>query len=418
MHRVHERGAVALTALALAACGIEPPGNTGGTDAAVKEGCGRGFIVVSSDYQSSNVSLIDFEGRTLSESIVSSASVAPGLNAALSGDVVLPTQAADEEIALIDRYPAGVLSWVNVKTGLVRAQLNVGTGFIANPHDYAAVSPDRAFVTRFEANPDSGHEAYDAGSDVLVVDPSQPAVTNRIDLVDAFQVDQTDLLPRPDRALLVDAHLFVLLGGYSSDFERAAEARIAVIDVTAEAVSDSLSLPGIAGCSALALSPSGRRLAIACAGTFGGDSISDLTDSAVVVVQLGSTLRVEALIAAQSLGEEPLGWGIDWASEDHLLVVTWGNLDGDGRAAEPDRAFDLDWANGTARELTSTVSTPFAFGEVRCAPVCGVCFLADAETGGGVVQRFVVDQDGRIGEPQAFEVERGIGLPPRYLGRF
>jgi hypothetical protein len=418
MAPVPERTAPTFCAAALAACGgIDPPGNTGGVDVPVREGCGRGVVVVSSDYQSSNVSLIDFEGRTLSESVVSSASVAPGLSAALSGDVVAPTQAADDEITLIDRYPAGVITWVDVETGSVRAQLNVGTGFIANPHDYAVVSPERAFVTRFEANADSGQEAYDAGSDVLVVDPSEPAVTGRIDLADAFQ-GEPDFLPRPDRALLVDSSLLVLLGGYAPDFERAADARIVVIDVEGEAVTDSLTFPGVTGCSALALSPSGQRVAVACAGTFGGDSVSSLEDSALVVVRLGSPPSVEAVVPALSFAGAPIGWGIDWASEQRLFVVTWGHLDDNGEAAEPDRAFELDWESGTARELASTVSTPFAFGEVRCMPACGACFLADAETRGGVVQRFPIGRGGVLGAPEAFEVEGVIGLPPRYLGRF
>jgi hypothetical protein len=417
MPRAREVFATLLAVAALGCDGIEPPDDTGGVDVPVRDGCGRGIVVVSSDYQSTNVSLIDFEGRTLSESIVSSASVAPGLNAALSGDVAVPTQVAGEEIVLIDRYPAGVLSWVDVVTGRVRAQLNVASGFIANPHDYAAVSPTRAFVTRFDENSAPGREPHDAGSDILVVDPSQPKVVGRVDLRDAFGVDDPEFLPRPDRTLLVDDRLVVLLAGYSLDFERAALTRLTALDAEHETVLETIALDA-AGCSTLALSPSRERLAVACAGTFGGDSVSSLVDSAVVVVEVGPPLRVEARFGAEDLGAQPIGWGLDWTSEERLLVVTWGQLDDDGRTEQVDRAFELDVETGRARELWATASTPFALGEVRCAPACDACFMADAETRGGVVQRFPLEPDGSLGESRAFEVERRIGLPPRYLGRF
>ena len=125
------------TALAwLAGCNApDPPPTTGGTDLP-PGACGRGAVVIGSDYQSTNVSLVGVEGEVLSPSFLSSATSSAGLTAPLSGDVAVPSMpAAGEEIVLLDRYPAAVLTWVDVVTGSVRAQLNVATGFAANPQD-------------------------------------------------------------------------------------------------------------------------------------------------------------------------------------------------------------------------------------------------------------------------------------------
>ena len=85
--------------------------------------CGRGLVVVQSDYQSSNVSLLDWEGRVLSESLVSSSTESSGFGVALSADVVTPSSAQNgSEIVLIDRYPAGVLRFVDLRTARVTAE--------------------------------------------------------------------------------------------------------------------------------------------------------------------------------------------------------------------------------------------------------------------------------------------------------
>src|SRR5258708_24973637 len=113
----------------LTACGVRTPAtNTGGAhnDAGP---CGRGVAVVTSDYMSWSVSLLDLEGNVISPSVISSASATTGLSAPLSGDVVLPsTPAHGDTLVLIDSYRASILTWVDVKSGAVRGQLSVSTG--------------------------------------------------------------------------------------------------------------------------------------------------------------------------------------------------------------------------------------------------------------------------------------------------
>src|SRR5687768_2396120 len=111
-------------AACLAACNAPEPNRNGrGTDAT------EALVVVSSDYQSSNVSLLGFDGSVLTPSILHSGSVTTGLSAALSGDVVLPTSAVSgSDIVLVDRVPDAVLTWLDARSARVRAQLPVGTG--------------------------------------------------------------------------------------------------------------------------------------------------------------------------------------------------------------------------------------------------------------------------------------------------
>ena len=67
-------GLAILAAAALLACDVpEPPGPTGGTTEPLGR-CGRGLAVVSSDFQSTNLSLVGTGGQVLSESFISSAS--------------------------------------------------------------------------------------------------------------------------------------------------------------------------------------------------------------------------------------------------------------------------------------------------------------------------------------------------------
>jgi len=55
-------GGAAVVSALLTACGApDPPGSTGGTDATVGR-CGRGLVVVSTDYQSTNMSLLSTGG--------------------------------------------------------------------------------------------------------------------------------------------------------------------------------------------------------------------------------------------------------------------------------------------------------------------------------------------------------------------
>ncbi|PIE06002.1 MAG: hypothetical protein CSA75_01795, partial [Sorangium cellulosum] len=230
-------------------CSVDdPPATTGGTD--LQSGtCGRGVVVVNTDYQSTNVSLVSLTGDVLSSSFISSGSGATELSSPLGSDVTLPTQRQDgDKIVLLDRYPASVLTWVHVQSADVVGQLSVATGFASNPRDMLRLSDNKAYVTRYEPNLDSGHEPFDGGNDVLIVDPSARSITGRIDVQSAMAGEAEKYFARPDKMLWVRDRVYVLLGGYTGDFLSSAHSRVITIDPTSDEIVGVLELEGMRGC--------------------------------------------------------------------------------------------------------------------------------------------------------------------------
>ncbi len=401
-------------------CDVPPPAPAGGGLLGDEDpgGCARGFAVVSSDFQSTSVGLVARDGTVLVPSLLSSGSAAPELSAALGGDVVLPTMApGGDELVLLDRYPASVITWVDVRSATVRGQLSVATGFLSNPHDYVAMAPDRAYVTRFESNAAPGSEPFDAGGDLLELDPDGLAIVGRIPLEPALEGEPGAPLPRPDRAVRVGERILVLLGGYSADFCASAAARLVAVDPQAAAIEETLVLGGVHGCSGLALSPDGSELALACTGEWNCDGVPDPAGSAVVRVRTAPPLTELGRTAAAELGEGPVGMSVSYASPSRLVFTTLGRFGDAATPALDDALVELDLDDGTHHTRLRSAGTPFTLGDVSCDARCGVCLAADAGRDGGVLQHFVVSDSG-LGEPTAIALGDGIGLPPRHVATF
>jgi hypothetical protein len=380
--------------------------------------CARGAAVVSSDYLTSNVSLLDLDGSVVSSSLISSGSAVAGLSLALGGDVALPTErVSGEQLVLLDRYPASVITWVDLQTAEVPAQLSVATGFSANPHDYVRISPTKAYVPRFEGNLDAGREQFDQGNDVVIVDPSVPEMTGRIDLVEAMAGEAARFLPRADRAVLAGGRAYVLLGSHSEDMLESTDSRIVCIDVAQDSLSDVLVLDGLQGCAGLALSPDATEFAVSCSGAWEGDSVANVPEAGVVRVGLVPEFHEIERYPAQSFSEGSVSTGISYADATHLVFTTYGRFAAEELPPADDTLIELDLDSGEFRVLLRSEETPFTLGDVRCDAACGVCFVTDAERDGGVVHRFEVGADG-LSLDRAFALEPSLGLPPRLLGWF
>jgi len=405
-----------LTCFVSLGCGVESEdGSSGGiaTDA-------RGFAIVNSDYQSASVSLASFEGELLSERFIASGSADSGLSAALGGDVVLPTMpSAGPDLVVIDRTPVGVLSWVDRRTAKVRAQLNVGTGFASNPHDYVPLSDTKAYVTRFAWNLASGEQEFDEGNDILVIDPSVPEIVDRIDLTPVLASEPAGFYPSADRALLANDRLFVLAVGFNFDFTDRVASRLVTIDPARDRIEDVLVFDGLTSCSSLDLAPDGVTLAITCHGAFGKDPEEGHPDSAIVLVNVDGKARETARFLAADLGGEMIA-GLAFADQETLVFTSFGRYADDlSQMAAPDTARLLDVADGKllGEPFVQSKSIPFTLGDVSCSPETRTCILCDAETEGGVLQHFRV-VDGEIEDRFRIRADDGLGLPPRALGQF
>lgn len=396
------------------ACGVESEsGSSGGIDPE-----SRGFAVLNSDYQSVSVTLTDLEGEVLSERFIASGSADTGLSAALGGDVVLPTMpSASRELVLIDRTPSGVLTWVDRESAKVRAQLSVATGFASNPHDYVPVSDTKAYVTRFGWNLASGKQKFDAGNDVLVIDPSIPEITGRIDLMSVLEGEPAGFYPAADRALFAGGKLFVLAVAFNVDFTDRLDSRLVRIDPARDRIEDVLVFDGLNSCSSLDLAPDGETLAVACHGAFGRPAEKGHPDSGIVLVDISASPRETARFAADELSGEMIA-GVAFVDERTLLFTTFGRYDDDlEHMAVPDTARLLDVETGALRGevLQQSKSVPFTLGDVRCVPETGTCVLCDAE---GSVLHYLRFVDGELSERARVRTDGSLGLPPRALGRF
>ncbi len=372
--------------------------------------CGHALYVVASDYQSTSVSIVSFDGEVLSPAFLTSGSADPGLSVALSGDVVAPTQPHFDELLLIDRTPTGVLTFADPATGDVSLQANISTGFASNPQDAVRLSNGMLAVARYGENPNPGAEPFDTGSDILIIDADQTP-SGRIDL--APLLDDPELLPSPARVVragLNGADLVVLLAAYSKDFTLVGDGRVAFFDEGSLALSSVVTLKGGFGCGAISVSPNGERIAITCSGKFGGTSTPDPMGSALYILDRANTeWKLTTRHGALDLGGEPLGASVALIDENTALISSLGRFLEPGQLKQevPDRLLRVQLASGEFEVLLETETTPFSYGDMRC---CGdSCFLADADR--NVVHRLV---DGAPTE--TISLDDGTGLPPRFLG--
>ncbi|MCL2779151.1 MAG: hypothetical protein FWD73_14225 [Polyangiaceae bacterium] len=405
----------ALVSLAALGCNNpSPAGSTGGVAASGDASCGHALVVAESDYSSTSIAIVSYDGDVLSPAILSSGSAGAGTSAALSGDVVLPlTTPPSGEIVLIDRYPNGVITWLNPTTGQVRTQLSVRTGFDANPHDYIEVGPNKAYVSRYGSNLNPNQQDFDRGGDLLVIDPGassgSPRVLGRVDL---SMPDDGLFLPRPDRMARLGNQVIVILQRFNANFSEVGPARLVGVDIADDTVAWNIELPGLANCSGVAMSPTQSALALACTGpwnmpanmpagaaTQSGIAILDLTVSPPVEI---SRFDIES-----SFGTPPAP-SLAFASADLVVGTTYGNFD----TGQTDRMFAI---NVATRELTELLhaQNAFVYGDVRCCD--SRCFFADAESIG--LRRWDVTGTALTEQPLVL-LHSATNLPPRYLGGY
>jgi hypothetical protein len=381
-------GILACVSLAcLFACGASrvTPDTRGTTVAAGP--CGRGVVVVESDYQSTNV-------------------VPPGN--AVTGP----------QLVLIDRTPVGVLRFVDLASAQISSELAVGTGFSANPHDYLPLGEHKAYVSRYDSNPNPGSQPWDGGGDILLVDPLLPAITGRIDLAPAMAGEPAQFTPNPGRLVQVGGRVFVLLASYANDYMSATTSRVVELDPSTDSIVSTTLLDGFKGCDAFALSPEQNELAVACTGGDLQDTPPSIDAAGLALLDISAAPKLSQQFKAALFGTNAVGFSIDYLAPGLLFFGTLGYLEESQAVGALDSLLRLDATSGTFQRILQSQSQPFTLGDVRCAPACGACFVADAERAGGSVLRFAIDASNLLGAPKAIRAETQIGLPPRYLGVF
>ena len=280
----------------------------------------RGYAVVSSDYESSLVSLLDAKGTVLRREFIHSGSASAGLVTALSGDVVLPTRSGERGVlVLIDRLRTDVVTRIDLASGDVLSQLkthapNTATEstYSSNPRDYLFLDAHSAWVSRYEPNldPDTGKVVL--GADLLRIDPERAERTDeRIVFTDwdtraprenpdtGAQQDVT-VYARPSNLVRLGEHIAVGIDALSQAFDANDDAMVALIEIATRKV-HMLRMDGLQGCGELAPVPNDdTAVAVACSGSYRS---TQRTAAGIGLLRVkGHELVIEQLWRAQ---EEP-----------------------------------------------------------------------------------------------------------------
>lgn len=394
-------------ALSSSACDVTAVAvGTGGVDA------DHGLIALLSDYSSVQIALLGPDGRSRSDSFLSSGSApTSGLAFAFSGDTVLPSSpSASGEVVLIDRFGTNVISWANPRTAEVRTQLAVGTGFESNPRDYLELSPQKAYVSRWGENSAPGSEPFDAGGNVLVIDPSVPEISGSIEMP-----RENGLPPRPSSLTRLGSTAIVVLQRIARDFATTGESRLIGISTDSDQIVWTLPVSGFKGCGKATPSPSGRKLAVACTGDIDPRGrLKNAGETGIVVFDATRSPPLESGRFAQ----ESLGAGLQselaFASEALIVAKTQTAVGEDAH----NQLLSLDLDSGEVRTLSTAAPDArgrgqgIVYGGVYCNPD-DLCLLADGDT--KTVRRF--DVAGDLSELSPTQIG-GAGLPPLALGAY
>ncbi|MEZ4339843.1 MAG: hypothetical protein R3B82_24750 [Sandaracinaceae bacterium] len=360
------------------------------------------FAVVSSDYTSTAIGLLDADGTVLTASWVDSGTARPGIVAALSGDVVLPSAPFGPcNVVLVDRYGTDVVSWLDpCADEAVVGQVDVGSSFDSNPHDVLRVGGS-AWVTRYRANPAAAPGAPDAGDDIAIVEGGR--VARRIDLA-AF--GDGEARARPDRMARLGSPgedvVVVGLARSSEDFMRAGVGAVAVVDPrTLEARLHFVD--GLVACGEV--DPVGDAVVVTCQGPPFADEEGRRPGAGVVAYRLegGALVEVAAYRAVEHPDAPvPAGPTIPLAA-DAWITVAWGDV----LEGRPDRLLSL--TADEARVLLE--ASAFTLGDGTYDAAHDLVLVPDADA--GVIRRLRADGTERA----SVDATGCHGLPPREVRR-
>jgi len=370
-----------------------------------------GIVVLSSDYATASVSILDRDGNLVKDNCFNSNSGPKGISLTLSGDLALPTQTTfGDPVVIIDRTNS-VLTWLDGPTCTPLQQLAVGTGFPSNPHDYVALSPTKAYVVRYSENaaatptPDD----FDDGNDLLIIDPSQPKIVGRVDLK---PFAPAGVLPDADRAMLIDGKVYVSFNAISDNFKVYGLGRVVIVDPVADQVIGTVDLPGVKNCGALTYLPAEKKLLVACTGYYGAGA-QQFQSSAIVAIDLSTTPpSVVGQVGAATLGTVAFANSAIAAFDSNTVL---GVELGDFSNTPPDQVWTLSLAGAQPTKLFDSTEG-ISVGSMLLDSARARVFIADGTKNSiGVIREFdLVSGNLTVGKTTAANPSHN--LPPRSLG--
>ena len=358
------------------------------------------YAVVSSDYASTAIALLDGRGALLDEAWLDSGTAPPGIVATLSGDVSLPGAPYDGcTLVLIDRLGTNVVTFLDVCGGeIVRAQ--VPTGQDTNPQDVLQVD-GRAWISRF------GRGA-DGGDDIAVLDVDAGRVIDTVDL-SALAGELGRVHPGRMARLTREGTERVLLGAarLANDFMEASTGAVGMIDPDTREVS-LLSLEPLRNCAEVDAVPGAPdRALVTCGGPTFAPHEMRRPHAGLVLLELAEDGEARELgrYAAADHPELPVPYlGAVSLGDGNAFCAASGDVGGD-----VDRGLRVNLLTGEA-EVVLAAADAYVIGEGAHSAEPGLLLVPDAAA--GAVRRI---EEGVEGEPVATAGCRG--LPPREIAR-
>jgi hypothetical protein len=384
------------------------------------------YAIVSSDFSSSSIAMLDESFEIIDESWVNSGTTYPGLVATLSGDVVLPTrQAGDETFAVMDRLFTDVVTRFFVPSGNLNGQVRThgdagDTGFSSNPQDLIYVDADSAWVPRYQPNLDPSALPDSLGNDLFEINPTDMSATGaRIDLsslnttatvVTEEGPVEVEVFARPSRGVLVGSTVLVGLDRISVGFDAAGSGTVAVVDLEDGSV-QGVELPGLKSCGRVVPVPGApAKVVVACTGFSQpfGDEPQIRASSGIAVLDVGeSGVTVERVWRSADDSDSAIAVNFAIALDAQRVV---GVANGDF-ATTVDALYVTDLGSG-AQELVHESTGSFVVGVSAYDPESEMLYVPDAAE--NVVIELAETEDGFV-EVGSTEIAPGLALPPRQV---
>ncbi len=402
-----------ILAIASAACDNTSSGSCPDADLQSLSTTAR-FAVVTSDFSSSAVALLDAQGELVTEAWIDSGTTSPGIAATLGGDIVLPTvPLGTNQLTLLQR-DAGVVSRFDLSSGQVISsiQARAQASFSPNPQDVIVGANETLWVSRFEPNLVPDAPSIDLGNDLLRIDAASGIAQERIgfESIDTMVGDQV-VYARPSRMVQATSSMVVVgLARLSADFTTTTTGAVALVNVNDKTVQLLELSPTLRNCGEVVPGIVGGRLFVLCAGdTFASTEEARRSGAGIVELEAtnDTTVAIRSTWLAQSDTMAPIPGGALVAVGDGTVVyASRGDLD----VQDPEDLVLLNLASG-AYAVIAQSNNVFVFGSGSYSVTEDVLRVPSADAG---ILRFTRD-GASFSEASRLNVSPCRRLAPRSL---
>jgi hypothetical protein len=402
---------------------------------------GSGEFAVGSDNYSgaTSISLLDAKAEVSEDDWLSSKVQNSKLRTPLSEDVVFTTVSADTRILTTIERGLGVITRFDLQDGAVLGQLRTDdspeddeAAYHSNPQDVVFVSEERAWVSRWESNPNSDAEERERGNDLIEWNPKTWKRTDRrIDLseldqkIDEMQFDQDGNVTgsveatayASPGALVPVGGDFAAVGitGITKSYTYGA-GKLAIVDLERARLVSTLDLKGLSNCGEIKPVPSEpKSLIVACIGAY-GDGGAQAGILKVTIDDAGKAKIQHAFRKADHADAANTNSNVASLGGNIVVAVATGRNDPETmQAAEVDKLYRVDLASGEQEELWESTGA-FVLGTPAFAPSTRLLLVPDAGnrdqplTG---VRRFRVNDEREVEHDDFVEVAAETGLAAR-----